>query len=108
MPRKTPILLREGPLSGEVMAITRYSRRTLRGGREILEAHEKHSVHHDFLGVMLERLCGDDNGIQPLLVKAARGEELSDEERERIGDFADRFGDDMRAFEELRPEREGR
>lgn len=106
MHRKTPILLRQAPLTREVMAITRYTRKTLKNGREVISASEKHSVHHDFLGVMLERICGDDSGIQPVLVKAARGDALDTAERERIGDFADRLGDDMRAFEELRPERE--
>jgi hypothetical protein len=102
MPRRTPILLRDGPLTGEVMAITRYRRRTLENGREVIDASEKYSVHHDFLGVMLERLCADDHAIQPLLVKTARGKEpLSNSERARIGDFADRLGADITAFAAL-------
>jgi hypothetical protein len=58
--RKTPILLRRGPVSGQVMALYRYTRKTVRG-REVLDAgmNGKQSVHEDFETLALEWLMND-------------------------------------------------
>jgi hypothetical protein len=52
--RKTPILLRRGPLTGKVMALHRYTRKTVRG-RDLIEAalDGKQDVSHDFDALML-------------------------------------------------------
>lgn len=46
--RKTPVLLREGPLSKRIYAVTRYTRKTLDNGREVINAQTKHDVTEDF------------------------------------------------------------
>lgn len=84
---KNPILLRQGPLSGEVHAIRRYTRKQVRG-REVINAIDKDVVTLDFNAVMLQRLFGDDNDLQPLLGKAMEGAyeagAITKDERNRI------------------------
>lgn len=91
MTRKTPILLRRGPLSGRVEALTRYSYKRVRG-REVLEAHEKHDVSRDFDALVLEELIPDPkDSIISELDGAARGFELAEPERKVIADFRERL-----------------
>lgn len=95
--RKTPVLLREGPLSGRVVAITRYTRQQTANG-ELIKAQTKHDVDGDFRHLLLHRVLGDPaDALQPILVKAARGEDLTDAERDLIGQMADRLGEDIEA-----------
>jgi hypothetical protein len=93
---KHPVLLREGPMSGEVHAIRRYTRKQVRG-QEVINAIDKDVVTSDFEHVMLARLFGDDTGMQPLLGKAmdaaygAGG--ITKEENNRIVEFLARLED---------------
>lgn len=82
-------------MSGEVMAISKYKHVTSPTGRPIVQAIEKYNVHSDFVNVMLDRLFGEDNDVQPLLVKVATGAELADAERLKIGRFANVLADDI-------------
>ena len=92
--RKNPILLREGPLSGEVHAIRRYTRKQV-GGREVIDAHVKDVVTSDFEHVMLARLFRDDTSLHPVLGKAldaayeAGG--ITKDENNRIVEFLNRL-----------------
>lgn len=89
--RKTPILLRRGPVSGAINALTRYTYKTVRG-REVLEAHEKYDVSSDFDTLMLEELMPDkDDSIIAELDGAAKGEDLTEDERKVIADFRERL-----------------
>lgn len=95
-PRKNPILLRRGPLSGRVNAITNYTRKG-----DLVKAIDQYDVSNDFRALMLETLMPPGNeGLQPLVVKAARGEKLTEAESEQLGDFADRLGAEITAHEE--------
>jgi hypothetical protein len=92
--RKTPILLREGPLSGRVAAITRYTR-TQFNGRDVIRAIDKYDVNDDFETLMLMRLFGDPKrdcpDIVAILDGAAEGEKLNDGERTQLRVFHDRL-----------------
>jgi hypothetical protein len=52
--RKTPILLRIGPLSGRIFAVTRYTVKRNDDGSEYVDAHEKHDVTDQFGACMAE------------------------------------------------------
>ena len=72
--RKTPILLRRGPISGCVYAMHRYVRKVV-GDTEIIDAglHGKQDVSSDFDAlVLMELLDGAPNGV-PLLERCAQG-----------------------------------
>jgi len=94
--RKNPILLRRGPISGRVEVITRYTEKD-----GVVRAQTKHDVSDDFRALMLLTLmppgCAD---LQPIMVRAAKGEELSEAEAESLGDFADRLGAEILANNE--------
>lgn len=89
--RKTPILLRRGPLSGRVEALTSY--RYLNGGRTLKVLGDgKHDVTSDFDALMLEELFADDApDIVSILDGAADGEVLTDEERAQVRAFRERL-----------------
>lgn len=92
-PRKTPILLRLGPVSGRIQALTRYSYKKIRG-REVLEAHTdgKYDVTNDFHALVLEILIPDpESDLMAALDGAAQGEELNEAERKEIRDFRERM-----------------
>lgn len=59
--RTTPILLRRGGLSGNVMALHRYTHKTVRG-RQVIDAgmNGKQDVTADFDNLMLEELMDPD------------------------------------------------
>jgi hypothetical protein len=85
--RKTPILLRRGPLSGDVMALHRYTHKTLPSGRKgvIAGFDGKQDVSHDFDALMLEELLDNGaEGIVGILDGVADGESLTDEERAQV------------------------
>jgi MoxR-like ATPase len=86
--RKTPILLRPSPLTGEVMALYRYSRKMIRG-REVLDSglDGKQPVTADFDAIVLELLMDDAPDITAALDGAARGLELNDAERLEISNL---------------------
>lgn len=94
--RRCPVLLRQGPLSGEVHAIRRYTRKQI-NGREVIDAHDKDVVTLDFNAVMLERLFGEDNSLLPLLGEAMCGardaDAITEEDTKRIRAFLDRLKD---------------
>ncbi len=84
--RKTPILLRRGPVSGRVMALHRYTRKTVRGN-EVLDTgiNGKQDVHDDFETLALSWLMDDGaEDIVAILDGAADGEPLTDEQRAQI------------------------
>lgn len=84
--RKTPILLRRGPLSGNVMALHRYTRKTVRG-RDVIDAglNGKQDVSHDFDALMLEELIDDGaEHIVAILDGVADGEPITDEQRAEV------------------------
>lgn len=91
--RKTPILLRRGPLSGEVMAVFRYTLKTIRG-REVIDAgmNGKQSVQADFDVLVLEELLDPDaQDIISILDGVADGESLTDDERAQVRAFRERL-----------------
>ena len=91
--RKTPILLRRGPVSGRVNALTRYSR-LQRNGHELLKAatDSKHDVSADFDALMLEELFGDDSpDIVAILDGVADGQLLTADEKAQVRAFRERL-----------------
>lgn len=93
MSRKTPILLRRAPLTGGVMALHRYTKKTVRG-REVLDTgiDGKQDVTGDFDALVLEELMPDPgDSIIAELDGAARGFELTEAERQVIAAFRERL-----------------
>jgi hypothetical protein len=93
--RKTPVLLRRGPLSGRIQALTRYTRdgRTT-DGKEILKAATdgKHDVTADFDALICELLLDPDSpDIIAILDGVARNLPLDDAEREQARAFRERL-----------------
>lgn len=89
--RKTPILLRKGPMSGRIEAIYRYSRKIVRG-RDVIVAHGKQDVTADFDVLLLQELIPDaESSIVAELDGAARGIALNEEERAVVRDFRERL-----------------
>jgi hypothetical protein len=89
--RKTPVLLRRGPLSGGINALTNYRRKN---GGAVLQAAEngKHDVTADFDALVLEGLLDPDSpDIVLALDGAAKGMELDAGEREQIRAFRERL-----------------
>lgn len=82
--RKTPVLLREGPLSGKVWALLRY-RRTDERIQVIGEGRE--DVTADFDAILCERLLTPAPNVIEQLDGAARGIGLSAAERDEISAF---------------------
>lgn len=107
--RKTPILLRRGPVSGRVMALTNYRIDEKLGVARVI-ADGKHEVTGDFYELMLRELidgadhCGDHREGTPDIVAildgAADGEELSDEHRAQLREFRERLRDIVVAHNE--------
>lgn len=91
MSRKTPILLRRGPLSGRVEVLTSY--RYINGGRTLkVFGDGKHDVTGDFDALMLEELLADDApDIVGILDGVADGESLTDEECVQVRKFRERL-----------------
>lgn len=94
--RKTPVLLRRGPLSGNINVLLRYTR--LDGPRgEILKSSDKQDVTADFDALVMEILFGDGHDGPPcpdivyLIDKAAAGEPLNPDERVQMDGFCTRF-----------------
>lgn len=91
--RKTPILLRRAPMSGDIVALYRYTRKTIRG-REVLDSgiDGKQSVQADFDVLMLEALLDPDSpDLAGILDGVADGEKLNDGEREQVRAFRERL-----------------
>lgn len=84
--RKKPILLRRGPMSGEVQAIYAYTERD-----GIIRASGKQSVQADFDHIVLDLLMEDSPDICAALDGAARGMELNEDERQQIREFRARL-----------------
>jgi hypothetical protein len=95
MARKTPVLLRRAPLSGDINAITRYTRKPMRsGGPDMICAaiDGKHDVTADFDAIVLEHLLDPDaQGIIEQLDGAARGMKLTKADRAEIAAFRERL-----------------
>lgn len=94
MSRKTPVLLREGPVTGTIQALTRYTRTTTPAGREVIKAatEGKHDVTADFDALVLETLLDPDSpDIVMILDGAAREIPLDASEREQIRAFRERL-----------------
>lgn len=82
--RKTPILLRRAPLSGDVMALYRYRRKEVLG-RDVIDASGKQPVTGDFEALMLQYLMDDGaENIVAILDGAAGGDQLNDAERAEV------------------------
>jgi hypothetical protein len=110
MARKTPILLRRGLLTGDVVAVHRYSRETLPNGVEVLKAHHdgKQSVAADYDALVLEELLAagaeDIVGILDLVADGAN-RALTNPQRDQVRCLRER----LRAIAERHNERtEGR
>lgn len=89
MPRKCPVLLRRGPVSGRIHALRRY---TLKD--DILTAQDKDDVTSDFYHLMMEDLFGkpeDCPDIISILDGVADGYVLRGEEAAQVRVFRDRF-----------------
>jgi hypothetical protein len=94
MSRKTPILLRRGPMTGSVYAIHRYGHATLSNGREVIKAaiDGKQDITADFDALMLEELIDPDApDIVGILDGVADGESLTDDERGQVRAFRERL-----------------
>lgn len=92
-PRKTPILLRRAPVSGEIMALYRYTRKTVRG-RDVIDAgfDGKQSVSGDFYVLACQELLDPDApDIVGILDGVADGQALTDEERIQVRAFRERL-----------------
>lgn len=86
--RKTPILLRKGPLSGTIQAIYRYTHQP----NGVIRATGKQDVQADFDHLLLDELIPDSkSSIVAELDGAARGLELNETEREVIREFRERL-----------------
>lgn len=86
--RKTPILLRPAPLSGEVMALYRYRTTTI-NGRELIDCgyDGRQPVAADFDAIVMQLLLDPAPDICAALDGAARGMTLDESEREQISLF---------------------
>lgn len=91
--RKTPILLRRAPLTGEIMALYRYARKTVRG-MDVIDAgfDGKQSVSSDFYVLACQELLDPDApDIVGILDGVADGETLTDGERAQVRAFRERL-----------------
>jgi hypothetical protein len=93
--RKTPILLRQGPVSGRVHAIFRYTRSKGRNGRDIIKASldGKEDVTADFDALVCELLFDPDSPkiIEQLDGASRSGISLTEAERDEIKKFRERL-----------------
>jgi hypothetical protein len=86
--RKTPVLLRRGPISGNINALLRY--REVEDG--VLHVASKHDVTADYTALMLEELLDPDSpDIAAILDGVADGEELTEEQRTQVRSFRERL-----------------
>lgn len=91
--RKTPVLLRRGPVSGNVTALLRYTFKLVNGHR-ILVASSKQDVTADYTALMLEELLDPDaQDIVSILDGVADGALLTVEEKEQVRAFRERLAD---------------
>lgn len=92
--RKTPVLLRRGPLSGRINALTRY---TEKGGTIRVADGGKHDVSGDFAVLACQTLIDEGYGyddapdIAAILDGVADGHELKDGERKQVRAFRERL-----------------
>lgn len=86
--RKTPILLRPAPMSGEIMALYRYTRKNL-NGKDLIDCGSggRQAVTADFDAIVCEMLLNDAPDICACLDGAAKGMELDEDERAQVGRF---------------------
>lgn len=93
--RKTPVLLRRGPVSGNVMALLSYRYKPVVRGREVhevLEASSKQDVTADFTALMLEELLDPDApDIVGILDGVANGQLLTADEKAQVRAFRERL-----------------
>jgi hypothetical protein len=89
--RKMPILLRRGPVSGRVNALTNY--RWINHGKSIrVVGSGKHDVSADYDALVLMELVDDGaEDIVGILDGAADGEALTDVERAQVRVFRERL-----------------
>lgn len=87
--RKTPILLREGPISGAIHALYRYKWKTLDNGHRVIESglNGKWDVTADFDALVCELLLEPAPDIISILDGVARDLPLDDGERMRAEAF---------------------
>jgi len=91
-----PVLLRRGPVSGDVMALLRYTQKTVRG-RDVIEAHRKQDVTADFTALMLQELIDEtpewpeSPDIVSILDGVADGHPLTAGERAQVRAFRERL-----------------
>lgn len=83
--RKTPVLLRRGPLSGSINALTRYTRPS----PDLIQAtmDGKHDVTADFDALVCEMLLDESPDIAGILDGVADGQRLTDDECQQVSDF---------------------
>lgn len=92
MARKTPVLLRRGPMSGRINALTNY--RSLANGVIRVAGDGKHDVSSDFDHLMLEELYGkedDSPDIIRILDGVAQDDRLTNDEIAQVRAFHDRL-----------------
>lgn len=89
--RKTPILLRRGPMSGRVQALTSY--RFVNEGRVLKVLGDgKHDVSGDFDALVLEELFAQDApDIVGILDGVADGQLLTADEKAQVRVFRERL-----------------
>jgi hypothetical protein len=87
--RKTPILLRQGPLSGRIYALTRYQRKPLKNGGYTMAVigDGREDVTADFDALVCEHLLDDAPDICAILDGAADGQRLTDDECQQLANF---------------------
>lgn len=89
--RKTPVPLRRGPLSGDVMALLRYTYKTVRG-RDVIDTSSKQNVTADFDALLLEGLLDPDaKDIASILDAVADGQLLTADEKAQVRAFRERL-----------------
>lgn len=89
--RKTPVLLRRSPVTGDVMALLRYTITETAHG-DLLRSSSKQDVTADFTALMLEELIDPDaRDIVAILDGVADGEPIADEQRAQVRAFRERL-----------------
>lgn len=99
MARKTPVLLRRAPLSGDINVLTNYSRNG--DGPIKVRGDGKHDVSAAFYALLTQELldgeCHTDVAgesspdIIAILDGAADGDQLSDDQRAQVRSFRERL-----------------
>jgi hypothetical protein len=94
MPRKTPILLCRGPLSGRIDAVYRYTRKPIvAGGKSMICAATdgKQDITADFDALVCEYLLSEAPDIIAILDGVAMGMDCDEDERKQARAFREQL-----------------